>query len=102
MTEFEIRLHRVEQALLAHMESVQESLPDDVEATSEALERHARIIALLIRGFDVLRRAQPKNTALSPEQTTHKRQALIAEIEQKLARLAQAETAPPTAEQAER
>lgn len=101
MTETENRLHRVEQALLSHMENVQESLPDDAEETSEALERHARIIALLIRGYDVLRRVHAKSVSVSPQDATQKRHTLIAEIEQKLARLAQAETAPPNAERPE-
>lgn len=101
MTETQNRLLRVEQALLAHMENVQENLPTDMEATSEALERHARIIALLIRGFDVLRRAQPKSSSTSPEQATEQRQTLIAEIEQKLGRLAQAENATPNSERSE-
>lgn len=86
----ESRLHSVQQNLLADMEAMQGALPDNGEDTSEALERRARIVAMLTRAFDVLNRAhhqtQKQRTDKSDTQT---RQALIAEIEQKLAGLAQ-------------
>jgi len=102
MTDIETRLRRLEQNLLMQMETAQAQLPDDVETTSEALERHARIIALLIRGFEVLRKSHPKDSGPSPEQALASRQALIAEIEQKLGRLAQTETAPSSAQPPQR
>jgi hypothetical protein len=54
--ETESRLHNVQQSLLADMEAMQAALPDDGEATSEALERRARIVTMLTRAFDVLNR----------------------------------------------
>jgi len=47
----------VQQNLLADMEAMQSALPDNGEDTSEALERHARIVTMLTRAFDVLNRA---------------------------------------------
>ncbi len=88
--ETERRLQHVQQNLLADMEAMQAALPDNGEDTSEALERRARIVTMLTRAFDVLNRAQQQKqkhrTEKSDQQT---RQALIADIEQKLARLAQ-------------
>lgn len=85
----ESRLHSVQQNLLADMEAMQAALPDDGEDTSEALERRARIVTMLTRAFDVLNRAhQQKQKQRSDKSDTQTRQALIAEIEQKLAGLA--------------
>ena len=54
--ETESRLHNVQQSLLADMQAMQAALQDDGEATSEALERRARIVTMLTRAFDVLNR----------------------------------------------
>lgn len=86
----ESRLQGVQQALLADMEAMQAALPHDGEETSEALERRARIVTMLTRAFDVLNRAhQQKQKQRTDKSDTQTRQALIAEIEQKLAGLAQ-------------
>ena len=83
------RLDSVQQNLLADMEAMQVALPDNGEETSEALERRARIVTMLTRAFDVLNRAhQQKQKQRSDKSDTQTRQALIAEIEQKLAGLA--------------
>ena len=87
--ETESRLDSVQQNLLADMEAMQGALPDNGEETSEALERRARIVTMLTRAFDVLHRAhQQKQKQRSDKSDTQTRQALIAEIEQKLAGLA--------------
>lgn len=94
----EARLKRAESALLADLEQLQAVLPADPEAVSEAFERSARVLALLARTLDVMGRQQQrqeqKKTASGDPQ---ERQALIADIEQKLARLAQADAAPQAA-----
>lgn len=87
--ETESRLDSVQQNLLADMEAMQGALPDNGEETSEALERRARIVTMLTRAFDVLNRAHhQKQKQRSDKSDTQTRQALIAEIEQKLAGLA--------------
>ena len=84
------RLNNVQQNLLADMEAMQSALPDNGEETSEALERRARIVTMLTRAFDVLHRAhQQKQKQRTDKSGTQTRHALIAEIEQKLAGLAQ-------------
>ena len=86
----ESRLNSVQQNLLADMEAMQSALPDNGEETSEALERRARIVTMLTRAFNVLQRAhQQKQKQRTDKSDTQTRQALIAEIEQKLAGLAQ-------------
>lgn len=95
-------LAHVQDALLVEMSAMQARLPSDIENVSEAFERYARIIALLVRSLDVLSRLERLNQKELKEtgdpQTRH---ALISDIEQKLGRLAQQVDAPASAECAE-
>ena len=94
--ETESRLRHVQQSLLADMEAMQAALPDDSEETSEALERRARIVTMLTRAFDVLNRAHHQKKKQQNDSDQPNRETLIADIEQRLARLAQdgSETPP--------
>jgi hypothetical protein len=97
--ETESRLHNVQQSLLADMEAMQAALPDDGEATSEALERRARIVTMLTRAFDVLNRAHhQKKKQQNDKRDRPNRETLITDIEQKLARLAQGGSETPHVE----
>jgi hypothetical protein len=97
--ETESRLHNVQQSLLADMEAMQAALPDDGEATSEALERRARIVTMLTRAFDVLNRAHHKKKKQQNDKRDRpNRETLITDIEQKLARLAQGGSETPHVE----
>lgn len=90
-------------ALLNDIEHMQSALPTALDDVSEAHERRARIVTMLARAVDVMSRLQQRKdqtkTAFGDPQ---ERQALISDIEQKLARLAAAETAPQASGAAER
>lgn len=76
------------QALLADMQAIRAAVPDDDDGAGEAVERRARIITMMTRCLEVMVRLQGQATADSDSER-HNRQALLADIEQKLARLAQ-------------
>lgn len=81
------RLVRLRDQLLAGMEDMQAALPANAEGISEADERRARILTMMTRVLDVMSRlnsSQDKTQKGDPQT----RNALLADIEQKLARLA--------------
>lgn len=81
------RLVRLRDQLLAGMEDMQAALPANAEGISEADERRARILTMMTRVLDVMSRlnsSQDKTQKGYPQT----RNALLADIEQKLARLA--------------
>ena len=87
---------------LVEMTALHARLPSDVENVSEAFERYARIVALMVRSLDVLTRLEQRQNDKTKEQIDPQaRNALIRDIEQKLARLAQQEDTPKTAHRAE-
>ena len=99
-------LQDLQDNLLADIEAMRKNMrarvPSDIEDVSEAFERYARILTMLTKTLDVMSRlqTQKKNDAI-PQGDPQNRQALVADIEQRLARLAQAETTAPTSEGAE-
>lgn len=96
------RLVDVHHKLLVEMTALHARLPSDVENVSEAFERYARIVALMVRSLDVLTRLEQRQNDKTKEQIDPQaRNALIRDIEQKLARLAQQEDTPKTAHRAE-
>lgn len=76
------------QALLADMQAIRAAVPDDDDSLGEAVERRARIITMLTRCLEAMVRLQGQATTDSDSER-HNRQALLADIEQRLARLAQ-------------
>ena len=99
-------LQDLQDNLLADIEAMRKnmraSVPSDIEAVSEAFERYARIFTMLTKTLEVMSclQNQKKKDAI-PQGDPQNRQSLVADIEQRLARLAQAETAPPPIEGAE-
>lgn len=92
MSEPDTRLLEVHQSLLDEMASLHARLPDNIEDVSEAFERYARIVSLMVRSLDVMTRLE-KNHQLDEKEkgAPQARHALIRDIEQKLARLAKQE-----------
>lgn len=92
MSEPDTRLLKVHQSLLDEMASLHARLPDNIEDVSEAFERYARIVSLMVRSLDVMTRLE-KNQQLGEKEKSdpQARHALIRDIEQKLARLAKQE-----------
>ena len=90
------------QSLLDEMASLNARLPDNIEDVSQAFERYARIVSLMVRSLDVMTRLgknqQQDHKEKSDPQARH---ALIRDIEQKLARLAQQDDTSQTSEPAE-
>ena len=95
------RLVRLRGHLLADMEAMQRALPSDGEETSEAQERRARILSMMARTLDVMTRLAEKKEP-KPEGNPQNRQALLAEIEQRLAGLAPTQDPPPSTQTVER
>ncbi len=82
------RLVDVHHKLLVEMTTLHARLPSDVENVSEAFERYARIVALMVRSLDVLTRLEQRQNDKAEKQIDPQaRNALIRDIEQKLARL---------------
>ena len=83
------KLHHVHLALLEEIQTAHNSLPDNVEDVTEAFERHARIISLLIRSLETMLKLEKQKTQ---EQSDHSdpqaRLELLAGIEKRLAGLA--------------
>ena len=103
MSETDTRLLRVHQSLLDEMASLHARLPDDIEDVLEAFERYARIVSLIVRSLDVMTRLEKNQQQDDKDKSDPQaRHALIRDIEQKLARLAQQDDTPQTAERAER
>lgn len=96
------RLLRVHQSLLEEMAALHARLPDDVENVSEAFERYARIVSLMVRSLDVLTRLEHRQKEnLKDHSDPQARRAIIRDIEQKLAGLAQQDAASAPAERTE-
>ncbi|MBT7642085.1 MAG: hypothetical protein HN715_03710 [Rhodobiaceae bacterium] len=99
-------LQNLQDNLLADIEAmrknIQARVPSDIEDVSEAYERYARILTMLSKTLEVMSRLQTqKKKDAIPQGDPQNRQSLVADIEQKLARLAQAEAASPPSEGAE-
>jgi hypothetical protein len=91
-----MRLHRLRGQLLNDMELMQAAMPADSDDISEAVERHARILSLMARALEVMSRlSQKKDT--NPVGEPQDREAILADIEHRLARLGQVENPPPAA-----
>ncbi len=89
------QLRAVHSGLLQEMENIQKNLPGDVEDISEAFERYARIVSLLVRSLDTMLKLENQKQESQTDSGPQTRRDLISDIEQKLARLAdQPETAP--------
>ena len=102
MSETDTRLLKVHQSLLVEMASLHGRLPDNIEDVSEAFERYARIVALMARSLDVLTRLEKNKQEGEKEKSDPQaRHALIRDIEQKLARLAQQDDPPQISERPE-
>ena len=102
MSETDTRLLKVHQSLLVEMASLHGRLPDNIEDVSEAFERYARIVALMVRSLDVLTRLEKNKQEGEKEKSDPQaRRALLRDIEQKLARLAQQDDPPQTSERPE-
>ncbi len=96
------RLQLMQETLLADIENMQARLPANVEDVSEAFERYARIINMLARALNVMSQLQQQTDKNWTEKADpQNRQALVADIEQKLARLAQSESSPASSDKAE-
>ena len=54
MSEPDTRLLKVHQSLLDEMASLHARLPDNMKDVSEAFERYARIVSLMVRSLDVM------------------------------------------------
>ena len=76
--------------LLADMQAMQAALPMDAEDVSEAIERRARIISMMARSLEIMARLSQKRSSDGDDKISN-RETLLATIEQRLARLAQAE-----------
>jgi len=86
--EQEEKLNRVHCGLLDEIESAQRNLPSDVECVSEAFERHARIISLLVRALESMTRLEKqKHQEQSKQSDPQARFALLADIEKRFAKL---------------
>ena len=96
----ETRLMRLRDLLLDDMEEMQAALPADAQSISEADERRARILTMMTRALDVMSR-MTATKEINSEGDPQSRDALLANIEQKLARLAQTQDASSSAGQAE-
>jgi len=99
-------LQNLQDNLLADIEAMRKNMqarvPSDIEDVSEAYERYARILTMLSKTLEVMSRLQTqKKKDAIPQGDPQNRQSLVADIEQKLARLAQAEAASPPSEGAE-
>ena len=102
MSEPDTRLLQVHQSLLDEMASLHARLPDDIEDVSEAFERYARIVSLMVRSLDVMTRLEKNQQQGEKEKSDPQaRHALIRDIEQKLARLAQQDDTPQTSKRTE-
>jgi len=103
---YEKTLQDLQDNLLTDIEAMRKNMqarvPSDIEDVSEAYERYARILSMLSKTLEGMSRlqSQKKKDAI-PQGDPQNRQSLVADIEQRLARLAQAETAPPPIEGAE-
>ncbi len=94
--EQEEKLHRVHCGLLDEIESAQRNLPSDVECVSEAFERHARIISLLVRALETMMRLEnQKNQEQLKQSDPQARFALLAGIEKRFAKLASQRSEAP-------
>ena len=103
MPKSDTRLLKVHQSLLDEMASLHARLPDDIENVSEAFERYARIVSLMVRSLDVMTRLEKNQQQDDKDKSDPQaRHALIRDMEQKLARLAQQDDTPQTSERAER
>lgn len=101
MSQTDTRLLKVHQSLLDEMASLHMRLPDNIEDVSEAFERYARIVSLMVRSLDVMTRLeQNQRQGEKDKSDPQARHALIRDIEQKLARLAQQDDTPQISERA--
>ena len=91
--EKEEKLNRNHCGLLDEIESAQRNLPSDVECVSEAFERHARIISLLVRALETMMRLEKqKHQEQFKQSDPQARFALLAGIEKRFAKLASQRT----------
>jgi len=92
--EADLRLDKVHQGLPREIENAQQNLPMNVEEVTEAFERHARIIALLVRSLEaMLRLEKQKNQEQQKTSDPQTRTALLAGIEKRLDELADQQVA---------
>ena len=97
--EADLRLDKVHQGLLREIENAQQNLPMNVEEITEAFERHARIIALLVRSLEaMLRLEKQKNQEQQKTSDPQTRTALLAGIEKRLDELADQQVATTLSE----
>lgn len=90
---------RLRADLLADMQTMQAALPTDAEDVSEAIERRARIISMMARSLEIMARLSQKRDKGEDDKISD-RETLLAAIEQRLARLAQAENPQASARDA--
>jgi Lon protease-like protein len=88
-SEPDLRLDKIQQGLLQEIENAQRNLPANVEEVTEAFERHARIIALLVRSLEaMLKLEKQKNQEQQKNSDPQTRSALLIGIEKRLGELA--------------
>ncbi|MBE8191073.1 MAG: hypothetical protein HAW65_05310 [Alphaproteobacteria bacterium] len=93
------KLQAVHDALLEEMETIQKNLPADVEDISEAFERYARVVALLVRSLEALLRLnKQQQTEQDKSGGKHAAQDLLTDIEHRLAQIAENENATEVSE----
>lgn len=97
----ETRLHRLRGQLLDDMELMQAAMPANAEDISEAVERHARILNMMARALEVMSRLSHKKDT-NPVRDPQDREVILADIEQRLARLGQVDNPPAAAGDNER
>jgi hypothetical protein len=97
------QLARQHEALVRELDHIRGQLPDNAEDMSEAFERYARTLAVLVRALESALRIE--NRALNKEDKESNKQShgdIITEIEHRLARIARANTAKSVSDSTER
>lgn len=90
-TSSKTKLESVHSGLLQELENIRQNLPDNVEDISEAFERYARVVALMVRSLESLLRLERQTHQDQSERDTRQtRRDIVAEIERRLARIAEA------------
>jgi hypothetical protein len=100
---YEKTLQDLQDNLLTDIEAMRKNMqarvPSDIEDVSEAYERYARILSMLSKTLEGMSRLQSKKKKDAiPQGDPQNRQSLVADIEQRLARIGNPscrKTAPP-------
>ena len=101
--DFSPQLVRQHEALVRELDHIRNQLPDNAEDMSEALERYARTLAVLVRALESALRIENRElNKANKESNTQSHGDLITEIEHRLARIARANKTKSVSDNTER